>query len=133
MSIGALIWSTGPRKAITSVAATIAAVGGAIVAVPKTIEAMDDLGFPIVATRTFTRDAIAKDRAASIIIRDSLIALTTVRRRWLAHEIEAIRTSLVTDRDPVRRRLLDEALDRHVSDLAEVDDQLRTLRALRGH
>ena len=31
MSLGELIWSTGPRKALTSVAGLVAAVGGAIV------------------------------------------------------------------------------------------------------
>lgn len=55
MTVYAALWSTKLRRTITSIAALIAAVGGAVGAVPPAWSALD---LPVPATRIFVRHEI---------------------------------------------------------------------------
>lgn len=119
-------------KLISSVAGAVAAVLGVIVAAPKAIEAIDESGFPTIATREYTRSQIAHDREANIVIRDALINLTVIRRNWLARERDDAKSKIAspTIPDDARRAWL-ENLEHHQRDLDDVDETLTTLKRLR--
>ncbi len=57
----AVFWSTGLRKAVTSIAGMVAAVAGAVVAVPPAWSALD---LPVMATRHFVFGEVGPVRLA---------------------------------------------------------------------
>lgn len=128
------LWGTSLRKAITSLAATITAICGAIVALPPAWSAM---GLPEVATRQWTRLEIYSPMkmAQSTTTRQVIDLQIDVANGKLdqldnaraALEIEKLKTD-----DPLIKARADQQIRKIERDTSALSEQVKTLSSIRS-
>lgn len=120
-----MIWGTGLRKAITAVAGTVAAVGGAVTAVPP---AWSALGLPVPASVEYVQEELGKIRVAQETTRSiaSAVRLQLVRdkRMRLADQLLRWKVELDKTTDPATRLMIAQQMGALEIERADADAEI---------
>lgn len=128
------LWGTSLRKAITSIALTISAISGAIVAIPPAWTAM---GLPEVATRQWTKTEIYFPiKTAQSSTTRQVIDLQVDIANGKLDQLDNTRAQLELEKlkatdDAIKTRV-DAQIRKIERDVGAINDQLRTLRTLQA-
>lgn len=130
----AALWGTSLRKTITSIAAAISAVCGAIVALPP---AWSAVGLPEVATRQWTRiEVLHPMRTAQSTVTRQVIDLQIDIANGKLDQLDNARVQLEIEKlkvpdDGIKARV-DSQIRKIERDAAAINDQVRTLRGIQA-
>jgi hypothetical protein len=128
-----LFWSTSYRKWLTSTAATVSALCGAVLAVPP---AWSSLDLPEVATRQWARTVILSPvRTAQDKTQSQIVDLQIDLARGKLDTLDNARASLDIERlkssDPEVKARADLQIRKIERDSSALFDQIKTLQAIR--
>lgn len=129
----ATVWGTSTRKAVTSFAAAISAICGAIVGLPP---AWSAIGLPEVATRQWTRIEVYHPmKTAQTTVTRQVIDLQLDIATGKLDQLENARVQLEIEKlkvpdDSIKARV-DSQIRKIDRDASVINDQIRTLRSIR--
>jgi len=128
------LWGTSLRKTLTSIAAAVSAVCGAIVALPP---AWSAIGLPEVATRQWTRTEIyhpmklAQSTVTSQVL-DLQIDLANGKLDQLDNARAAVEIEKLKVPDDQVKARVDAQIRKIDRDTSAINDQIKTLRTLKS-
>ena len=128
------IWGTSLRKTITSIAAAISAVCGAIVGLPP---AWSAIGLPEVATRQWTRTEIYHPmKTAQNTVTKQVIDLQIDIANGKMDQLDNARAALEIEKlkvpdDSIKARV-DAQIRKIDRDATAISDQIKTLRSIQS-
>lgn len=128
----AALWGTSLRKMITSIAAAISAVCGAIIALPP---AWSAVGLPEVATRQWTRAEVYHPmRTAQTVMTRQVIDLQIDIANGKLDQLDNARVQLEIEKlkvpdDGIKARV-DSQIRKIDRDAGAINDQIKTLRTM---
>ena len=126
------LWGTSFRKAVTSVAAAISAVCGAVLALPS---AWSAVGLPEVATRQWTRAEIYQPiKTAQSSVTNQVIDLQIDLANGKLDQLENSRVQLEIEKlkvpDGEIKARVDSQIRKIDRDSGAINDQIKTLRGI---
>ena len=130
----ALFWGTGLRKALTSAAATITAISGAVVAVPPAWSAM---GLPEIATRSWAVSEVyqpiklAQNSVTKQVV-DLQIDLATGKSDQLENTRLTLEIEKIKSTDEMVKAKIDAQIRKIDRDMNALVDQIKTLRDMQN-
>ena len=128
------LWGTSLRKTITSIAAAISAVCGAVVGLPP---AWSAIGLPELATRQWTRTEIYHPiKTAQSTVTKQVIDLQIDIANGKLDQLDNARTALEIEKlkvpdDSIKARV-DSQIHKIDRDSAAINDQIKTLRGIQA-
>jgi hypothetical protein len=128
------LWGTSLRKTITSIAAAISAVCGAVVGLPP---AWSAIGLPELATRQWTRTEIYHPiKTAQSTVTKQVIDLQIDIANGKLDQLDNARTALEIEKLKVPDDSIKARVDSHIHkidrDSAAINDQIKTLRGIQA-
>ena len=128
------LWGTSLRKTVTSIAASVSAVCAAIVGLPP---AWSAIGLPEVATRQWTHTEVYTPmKTAQATVTRQVIDLQIDIANGKLDQLDNSRTALEIEKlkvpDDAIKAKVETQIRKIDRDSAAINDQIKTLRSIRG-